>query len=109
MSGLFITTLSPEKIKVDDNVKQIMSYLRTEQKLELCYTPVTYLEHKDNLTKQQLQEITQNDNTTIKILFQNTRSLHKHFQDILSDENYTSADIMFFAETRLTTIDSTKA
>jgi nucleoside-triphosphatase THEP1 len=36
--------------------------------------------------------------THYKLIFHNVQSLHKHFQDITSDQCYTSADMMAFVE-----------
>ena len=92
ITGLYITKLSPEKITVDPQVKEIYEELRQYNPLKLCYTP-TYHIKKTNPNK-------------LVISFLNARSLNLHFEDMKVDQNFTSTDIMFFAETRFKTTDT---
>ena len=85
---LYILELNEEKIAVYDSVKAEMERLRTDKQIQLCYTPVYIM-----------------PSAAYRILFHNTRSLHAHFEDIKSDPNYTSSDVICFAETRLTSTD----
>jgi exonuclease III len=48
-----------------------------------------------------------NSNNTFNILYQNVRSLRKHFPDILSCEHYNNTNINIFSETKLTDKDVT--
>ena len=106
LSGLFITNLNEEAIKVDPKVQNTMEQLREYYKLELCYRPVTYLEDEEHLNSTEINKIIEEQQYTIKILYQNVRSLPYHFQDIRVDTNYTSADILILAETRLIQSDN---
>ena len=89
IEGLYITNLSEDKIAVSDDVRKEMSKLRTEHKLRLFVTPVY-----------KAGEI------PFKLCYLNTRSLHKHIDDIYRDFNYTSTDVNVFAETRFCTLDT---
>ena len=46
------------------------------------------------------------DPSSFKLCFLNTRSLHKHIDDVRHDLNYTSTDINIFTETRFNNSDS---
>ena len=89
IEGLYITDLCENKISVDQRVVKEMEMLRTEHKLELCFKPLYMLDHND-----------------LKICYLNSRSLHKHIQDVRKDINYSSTDILIFAETRFSPLDS---
>ncbi|CAB3983616.1 ATP-dependent DNA helicase PIF1 [Paramuricea clavata] len=88
IEGLYITDLCESKISVDTKVVQEMQLLRNEYKLDLCFTPLYMLNRSD-----------------LKICYLNARSLHKHIQDVRKDINYSSADILIFAETRFCSQD----
>jgi hypothetical protein len=92
LSGLYITDINEKGICLDRQVVAEMERLRTDGKLDLCYTPVY------NLSESML-----------KVVFLNTSSLHCHFPDLASDDNITSADIIGIAESRLTSNDSDAA
>ena len=89
IDGLYITDLSESKIAVNHDVKVHMQQLRTDHHTKLSNTPIYEL-----------------DPNTFKICFLNSRSLHKHIEDIHSDLNYSNMDINFFSETRLHHLDS---
>ena len=89
IEGLFITELREDKIAVSENVCQEMNRLRTEGKLSLCISPVYRAEE-----------------IPFKLCFLNTRSLHKHIDDIRGDLNYSSTDVCIFAETRFSYSDN---
>lgn len=59
--------------------------------------------HHTKLTNTPIYEL---DPNTFKICFLNSRSLHKHIEDIRSDLNYSNMDINIFSETRLYHLDS---
>ena len=82
--ALHILELNEDKIATSFKVQDELYRLRTEAKLELTYTPV-YTVSADKL----------------KIIFHNARSVHAHMIDITSDPNFTSADIIGLAESRL--------
>jgi hypothetical protein len=65
-----------------------MEMLRTEHSLKLCYTPLYNLDHSQ-----------------FKICYLNSRSLHKHIEDVRGDINYSSTDILIFSETRFSSLD----
>ena len=89
IDGLYITDLSESKIAVNHDVKVHMQQLRTDRHTKLSNTPIYEL-----------------DPNTFKICFLNSRSLHKHIEDIHSDLNYSNMDINIFSETRLHHLDS---
>ena len=66
-----------------------MKMLRTEHKLKLGFTPLYMLDHTD-----------------LNICYLNSRSLHKYIEDVQKDINYSSTDILIFAETRFSPLDS---
>lgn len=82
LDGLFILDFNEKSLDKDDSVDQEMVRLR-QQKMELCYQPLYTL------------------CMNFKFLFNNARSLHKHFFDIKADPNALSADIIGIAESRL--------
>ena len=83
IEGLYITDLCEDKISVDPKVVEEMKLLRNEYKLDLCFRPLYMLNQND-----------------LKICYLNTRSSHKHIEDVRKDMNYSSADILVFTETR---------
>ncbi|XP_070561973.1 uncharacterized protein [Ptychodera flava] len=90
LKNLHILHFNESKIAVYPSTKEEMHRLRTECQLECCYTPVYEMpQHKH------------------KVIFQNIRSLHKHFQDIAPDSNYLNADVIGIAESRLMNSDHT--
>ena len=92
IDGLYITDLCESKIAVNPEVKAEMQCLRTEGRLKLSVTPI--------------YEISQ---TACKICFLNSRSLHKHIEDICKDLNYSNTDVNIFSETRLYHLDSSSS
>lgn len=88
IEGLYITDLCESKIAVNSQVKAEMQHLRTERHLKLSITPIY-----------------DTDKTALKVCFLNTRSLHRHIEDIRKDMNYTSIDVNIFSETRLSHLD----
>ena len=89
LNGLHILDLNASKIKVSDDVNQEIERLRTEAVLNLCYKPLYTL-----------------SDGSLKFVFNNTRSLHAHFEDIKEEPNIKSADVIGFAESRLISSDS---
>ena len=89
IEGLYITQLCEDKIAVSSEVEKHMKYLRTEGKLDLCFSPVYNA-----------------DERAIKVCFLNARSLHKHIDDVRADLNYLKTDISIFSETRFSNADS---
>lgn len=67
-----------------------MEQLRTEQRLQLCFTPLYDVKYESDL----------------KVCFLNARSLHKHIDDVRHDFNFTSSDIVIFTETRISLFDN---
>ena len=85
---LYIRDLCGQKICVDQKVVKEMKILRTENNLKLCFTPLYMLHHSD-----------------LKVCYLNSRSLHKHIEDVRKDINYSSTDISVFSETRFSPLD----
>ena len=84
LENVYILHLNENKISVDQSVKDEMWNLRQNSQVKLCYTPVYELSPVHH-----------------RIIFQNIRSLHAHFTDIIYDANYKAADLLAFAESRL--------
>jgi hypothetical protein len=84
LNGLHILDLNPSKIAVSDSVMEEIERLRTQAVLKLCYKPLYTI-----------------GNDSLKFVFNNTRSLHAHFQDVKEEPNITCADVIGFAESRL--------
>ena len=77
-----------QKTCVDQKVVKGMEILRTENNLKLCFTPLYMLNHSD-----------------LKVCYLNSRSLHKHIEDVRKDINFSSTDISVFSETRFSPLD----
>ena len=88
IEGLHITDLCESKIAVNSDVKAEMQSLRIQKQLKLSITPIY-----------------QKDKSTFKICFLNSRSLHRHIEDIRKDSNFSSIDVNIFSETRLRHVD----
>ncbi|XP_062570615.1 uncharacterized protein LOC134232646, partial [Saccostrea cucullata] len=87
LDSLFILDFNEKSLSKDDTVDKEMERLR-ENRLQLSYTPL-YSVCKD-----------------IKFLFNNARSLHKHFLDIKSEPSVLAADVIGIAESWLWELDS---
>ena len=89
LNGLHILDLNPKKkIAASNDVKLEIERLRTEAVLNLCYRPLYTL--ADN---------------SFKFVFNNTRSLHAHFEDVKEEPNIMRSDVIGFAESRLISRD----
>ena len=84
IEGLYITDLCESKIVVDPEVKAEMQHLRKDRHLKLSIIPIY-----------------KTDPTAFKICFLNSRSLHRHIEDIQKDLNYSNMDVNAFSETQL--------
>lgn len=87
LDGLFILDFNEKSLTKDENVDKEMDRLR-ENRLQLSYTPL-YAVRKD-----------------IKFLFNNARSLHKHFFDIKLEPSVLAADVIGIAESWLCELDN---
>lgn len=88
LEGLHILNLDEGKICVSSKVKEEMMKLRTSACLQPC-----------------LQIFRNLDDSYIKFMFLNARSLHKHFFDVKNDINFFLPHVAIFAETRFCVID----
>jgi hypothetical protein len=88
IEGLFITDLCEEKIAVNPHVAAEMKFLRNERALKLSVTPIY-----------------KTDQVSFKLCYLNTRSLHKHIDDVRHELNFTNTDINIFSETRFMNSD----
>ena len=88
LEGLLILNLDEGKICVSSKVKEEMMRLRTSACLQPC-----------------LQIFRNMDDSYIKFIFLNARSLHKHFFDVKNDMNFFLPHVTIFAETRFCVID----
>ena len=83
--NVVILNLAEDKICTHPGVIEEMTRLRMpENTVQLSYTPVYMM-----------------SNDAVKVVFQNIGTLKKYLSIIKKDLNYTSADILAFAETRL--------
>ena len=89
LEGLYITNLNEEKICVSSKVEEEMNRLRTNAYLKPC-----------------LRLIDQQDESFVKIMFLNARSLHKHFLDVKNYLGFYLPDVAIFSETRLSVLDT---
>lgn len=85
---MHITDLYEDKIAVSPEVQKEMKRLRSHAKLELSVCPLYNAEQ-----------------ILLKICYLNTRSLHRHIEDVSKDLNYSTADINIFSETRFSLSD----
>ena len=88
LEGLFITNFNEEKICVSNKVEQEMNRLRTVAYLKPC-----------------LQLINDLDENFVKLIYLNTRSLHKHYLDVNNYMQFYSPHVAMFAESRLCVLD----
>ena len=89
LTGLHIVDLNLSKVSVSNDVREELIRLKSCSTLDLCITPLYNIDEK-----------------FFKFVFNNTRSLHAHINDIRSDPNILNADVIGLAETRLITNDS---
>ena len=89
IEGLYITDLCESKIVVNPEIKAEMQHLRKDRHLKLSIIPIY-----------------KTDPTAFEICFLNSRSLHRHIEDIQKDLNYSNMDVNVFSETRLCYLDS---
>ena len=85
ITDLYIIDLAEKNICQSNAVKEYMPTMQHDKKLQLCYTPV-YSFRQPN---------------ALKIVFNNSRSVHAHFNDLKQDPNITEASIVGLAESRL--------
>lgn len=90
IDSLHVLRLTENKIKVNSKVLQEMHRLRSTKLLDISYLSL------DSIS----------DVRTLKILFENVRSLHLHADDIRCDFNVQAADINIFVETALCANDN---
>ncbi len=85
MSGITILPgkFNADKIHVSEAVKQEMLRLRSQGKLQLCYTPLS------------------NIASNFIVSSFNAQSLHKHMEDVKNDWNMKAASVLGICETRL--------
>ena len=88
LSGLQILDLNASKISVSGLVIEEMERLRTSASLKLCFSPIY-----------ELQE------ASLKCVFVNSRSFHKHYSDLNKNHLIRGADIIGIAESRLLCTD----
>ena len=67
IEGLYILNFSELTLSLDNRVVREMERLESEAKLQLCYTPLDII----------------NSDEHFKIVYNNCRSLHKHFPDVV--------------------------
>ena len=87
-SALHIINLNENKICVNENVREEMSRLRKQS----LVPSLQFLYNANHCVR-------------LKVLFHNVRSLHLHFDDVVSDYNVQASNINIFAETRLCSAD----
>ena len=85
IEGFYVLNSSEQTLSLDDRVVRETERLESEPKLQLCYTPFDTINLDEHF----------------KIVYNNCRSLHKHFPDVAVEQNIITSHIMGFAETRL--------
>ena len=83
LQGLYLLDFNSQKIKVDSAVKVDMLRLRNSRALQIKPMPLYH------------QTLHQH----FKIVFINTRLLHKHIADVRSDQNIKHTNLLIIAET----------
>ena len=89
LEGLQIITWNSHLINTSSDVKEHLTFMQRERKLQLCYTFTYHMP------------------TELKCVFLNTSSLHRHILNVKANFNICVADIILLVETWLTAIDST--
>ena len=84
LSGLQILNLNRKNIAVSDCVKDEVERLKSEAVLSLCFKPLYSLPSEN-----------------FKVVFNNSRSMHLHHEDIRADPSIMDADVIGIAESRL--------
>lgn len=87
LSDMHILKLNEDKISVSQKLVVEMARLREQASLSLCLPNLSQI------------------NDDMKIIYHNTRSLNKHFEDLKNDGNIMSADIIAVSESRLKITD----
>ena len=87
LQGLQILKWNEDLISVNEDVEKHLDFLHNHKSVQLCYTPVYNLQG------------------SLKVVYLNTRSLHKHILDVKSSHNMLASDIVIIAETQLKTSD----
>ena len=80
---MHILNWNPDLIGVNKDLQDHLDYMHANHEVKLCYTPVYKLSER------------------FKFSFLNTRSLKKHKEDIISNQNMKMSDIILLAETKL--------
>ena len=88
LEGLQILNWAPHLISVNEEVEVHMEYMNTHRKLELCFVPLYSSE------------------SSYKCSYINTRSLHKHINDVCTNHTLNNSDIIMLSETRLSSSDA---
>ncbi|CAC5391864.1 unnamed protein product [Mytilus coruscus] len=88
LTGLQILDLKQEAIAIAECVRQELHRLRTDATLQLCFKPLYNL-----------------SSSYFKVVFNSSRSLHAHFDDLKSEPNILDADVIGIAESRLISTD----
>lgn len=87
LENLHILNFNENSLTKDESVEEEMQRLRENSSLQLCFTPPADLPHN------------------FKIMFNNARSLNKHFKDLQCDPYVYSVDIIGIGESRLIDTD----
>ncbi|XP_062616288.1 uncharacterized protein LOC134278001 [Saccostrea cucullata] len=85
---LHILNFNEQALAMDEQVVEEMERMKKDVPLLLCYVPLYQV-----------------DLHSFKIVFNNCRSLHKHFPQIQDEPNIIASDVVAFSETRLGTAD----
>ena len=85
VNHLYILNFNEQALSMDEQVLEEMERLKKDAPRKFCYDPVYHIEMH-----------------YFKLMFNNFRSLHKHFLRIKSDPNILAADLIGFSETILT-------
>ena len=90
LAGLYLKDLN-EKICISPQVVKYLENAREQTTVKLSYNPLCSYNSK-----------------TLKVIYNNTRSYKRHYDDIKDNYDILAADIVFLAETRLTSHDNTE-
>ena len=91
LARLYLKDVNEENICISPQVVKYLENARQQSTVKLSYNPLCSYNSK-----------------TLKIIYNNKRSYERHYDDIKDNYDILTADIVFLAETQLTSHDNTE-
>ena len=91
LAGLYLKDLNEEKTGISLHLVKYLETVRQQSTVKLSYNPLGSYNSK-----------------TFKVIYHNTRSYKIHYNDIKDNYDILAVDIVFLAETQLTSHDNTE-